>query len=191
MKRFAEDGERQRYLMRRAEELDEQGTFERHRGTGPAVPVAAAGAVGVRDHPRPDGLAVRLGGQGALGSPARADRRVLRRRDQCAADRADPHAAGLDGHAVRHRRGADAVVRGAHPPDRWTHRDTLSRVWLTRVSLVLSGLARAPLRDADRRGRSLPALRVPARIDLRRDGPGMVARAGAHRMGRCSKTSCW
>jgi two-component system, sensor histidine kinase and response regulator len=33
MKRFAEEGERQRYLVRRAEELDELGTFERHRGT--------------------------------------------------------------------------------------------------------------------------------------------------------------
>jgi hypothetical protein len=33
MKRFVEDAERQRYLMRRAEELDVQGTFERHRGT--------------------------------------------------------------------------------------------------------------------------------------------------------------
>jgi signal transduction histidine kinase/ActR/RegA family two-component response regulator len=33
MKRFAEEGERQRYLARRAEELDEQGTFERHGST--------------------------------------------------------------------------------------------------------------------------------------------------------------
>ena len=33
MKRFIADAERQRHLMRRAEELDAQGTFDRHRNT--------------------------------------------------------------------------------------------------------------------------------------------------------------
>ena len=56
----------------------------------PHVPLAAAGAVGIRHRAGGDAFAVRLGRQDAHDPSARADRRVLRRADQRAADRADP-----------------------------------------------------------------------------------------------------